>query len=296
MESSSSSGGALKKVKASGNSSHQVANCLVDGCDEDLSKCRDYHRRHKVCELHSKTAKVTVAGRELRFCQQCSRFHPLSEFDEGKRSCRKRLDGHNKRRRKPQPDSLNNNNNNNNNNRSATMPYSSSPQGSKQILHFGGSGAQMYANADVSNTVLYNTPSHFTCMDAQKTLPMTSSPHDYSEPNRFQLVQGAGDGNLPEASVARGVFPGGGFDQSGGDSGRALSLLSSAPAVARELGFTQPLVHGLDYDAYSHQYTFSQETGEAKHGLHFPEMFQNATSDGSSTSGGSHQTATFRWE
>ena len=28
------------------------------------------------------------------------RFHPLQEFDEGKRSCRRRLAGHNKRRRK----------------------------------------------------------------------------------------------------------------------------------------------------------------------------------------------------
>ncbi|KAJ7527214.1 hypothetical protein O6H91_16G042900 [Diphasiastrum complanatum] len=39
-----------------------------------------------------------------RFCQQCSRFHPLQLFDEGKRSCRRRLDGHNRRRRKTQPD------------------------------------------------------------------------------------------------------------------------------------------------------------------------------------------------
>lgn len=30
------------------------------------------------------------------------RFHLLGEFDEGKRNCRKRLDGHNRRRRKPQ--------------------------------------------------------------------------------------------------------------------------------------------------------------------------------------------------
>lgn len=32
------------------------------------------------------------------------RFHLLEEFDEGKRSCRRRLAGHNKRRRKTQPD------------------------------------------------------------------------------------------------------------------------------------------------------------------------------------------------
>uniref|UniRef100_A0A0E0F600 SBP-type domain-containing protein n=1 Tax=Oryza meridionalis TaxID=40149 RepID=A0A0E0F600_9ORYZ len=71
------------------------------------SRCRDYHRRHKVCEAHAKTPVVVVAGQEQRFCQQCSRFHNLAEFDDGKKSCRKRLDGHNRRRRKPQHDALN---------------------------------------------------------------------------------------------------------------------------------------------------------------------------------------------
>ncbi|KDP26831.1 hypothetical protein JCGZ_17989 [Jatropha curcas] len=103
MESSSS--GSSKRVRTPSNG-NQVPSCLVDGCIADLSKCRDYHRRHKVCELHSKTPKVFIKGQEQRFCQQCSRFHSLVEFDEGKRSCRKRLDGHNRRRRKPQPDSV----------------------------------------------------------------------------------------------------------------------------------------------------------------------------------------------
>lgn len=47
--------------------------CLVDGCLEDLSKCREYHRRHRVCEHHSKIPVVKIKGREQRFCQQCSR-------------------------------------------------------------------------------------------------------------------------------------------------------------------------------------------------------------------------------
>lgn len=34
------------------------------------------------------------------------RFHQLTEFDQGKRSCRRRLAGHNERRRKPPPSSL----------------------------------------------------------------------------------------------------------------------------------------------------------------------------------------------
>ncbi|RAL41217.1 hypothetical protein DM860_010011 [Cuscuta australis] len=75
--------------------------CQVHGCRKDLSSSKDYHKRHRVCEVHSKTAKVTVNGIEQRFCQQCSRFHLLAEFDDGKRSCRKRLAGHNERRRKP---------------------------------------------------------------------------------------------------------------------------------------------------------------------------------------------------
>lgn len=32
------------------------------------------------------------------------RFHVLQEFDEGKRSCRRRLAGHNRRRRKTHPE------------------------------------------------------------------------------------------------------------------------------------------------------------------------------------------------
>lgn len=35
----------------------------------------------------------------------CCRFHELSEFDEFKRSCRRRLAGHNQRRRKNTADS-----------------------------------------------------------------------------------------------------------------------------------------------------------------------------------------------
>ncbi|CAD5189253.1 unnamed protein product [Musa acuminata subsp. malaccensis] len=78
--------------------------CQVDDCKADLSSAKDYHKRHKVCEVHSKTAKALVGKQMQRFCQQCSRFHPLSEFDEGKRSCRRRLAGHNRRRRKTQPE------------------------------------------------------------------------------------------------------------------------------------------------------------------------------------------------
>lgn len=76
--------------------------CQVQGCYKDLSFSKDYYKRHRVCDTHSKSAKVVIKGIEKRFCQQCSRFHLLKEFDDVKRSCRKRLAGHNERRRKPQ--------------------------------------------------------------------------------------------------------------------------------------------------------------------------------------------------
>ncbi|KAJ8485464.1 hypothetical protein OPV22_017949 [Ensete ventricosum] len=74
--------------------------CQVEGCSVDLTGAKAYHCRHKVCGVHSKSPKVTVAGMEQRFCQQCSRFHQLHEFDQGKRSCRRRLACHNERRRR----------------------------------------------------------------------------------------------------------------------------------------------------------------------------------------------------
>ncbi|AAF99748.1 F17L21.15 [Arabidopsis thaliana] len=92
---------ARKKTKSCGQSM-QVPRCQIDGCELDLSSSKDYHRKHRVCETHSKCPKVVVSGLERRFCQQCSRFHAVSEFDEKKRSCRKRLSHHNARRRKPQ--------------------------------------------------------------------------------------------------------------------------------------------------------------------------------------------------
>ncbi|ONK74692.1 uncharacterized protein A4U43_C03F9160 [Asparagus officinalis] len=80
----------------------RTARCQAEGCGADLTHAKHYHRRHKVCEFHSKASIVIAAGLSQRFCQQCSRFHVLAEFDQGKRSCRKRLADHNRRRRKSQ--------------------------------------------------------------------------------------------------------------------------------------------------------------------------------------------------
>uniref|UniRef100_A0A0C9QX43 TSA: Wollemia nobilis Ref_Wollemi_Transcript_2011_1782 transcribed RNA sequence n=1 Tax=Wollemia nobilis TaxID=56998 RepID=A0A0C9QX43_9CONI len=97
-----------KKPRALPSSNTQPPRCQVEGCNVGLANAKEYHRRHKVCEAHSKAPKVFVVGIEQRFCQQCSRFHIISEFDDAKRSCRRRLAGHNERRRKSSSDALTN--------------------------------------------------------------------------------------------------------------------------------------------------------------------------------------------
>ncbi|KAJ8621879.1 hypothetical protein MRB53_030408 [Persea americana] len=91
---------ASASLKKGGMNHLQAPSCQAEKCAVDLTDAKRYHRRHKVCEQHSKAPVVIVAGLRQRFCQQCSRFHELSEFDEAKRSCRRRLAGHNERRRK----------------------------------------------------------------------------------------------------------------------------------------------------------------------------------------------------
>ncbi|XP_073030076.1 squamosa promoter-binding protein 1-like [Primulina eburnea] len=87
-------------IQASGAGGSTPRSCQVEDCTVDMNEAKPYHRRHKVCVFHAKAPVVLVARQQQRFCQQCSRFHELSEFDEAKRSCRMRLAGHNQRRRK----------------------------------------------------------------------------------------------------------------------------------------------------------------------------------------------------
>ncbi|KAK7247000.1 hypothetical protein RIF29_41875 [Crotalaria pallida] len=116
-----------KKSKSSGQNLINPC-CQIEGCGLDLSLAKDYHRKHKVCDSHSKSPKVIIAGGlERRFCQQCSRFHALSEFDDKKRSCRRRLSDHNARRRKPHPEAV----------RLSQPALSSSPfDGKQQMIPF----------------------------------------------------------------------------------------------------------------------------------------------------------------
>lgn len=48
--------------------------CQVDRCTADLKEAKQYHRRHRVCEVHAKASSVFLSGVSQRFCQQCSRY------------------------------------------------------------------------------------------------------------------------------------------------------------------------------------------------------------------------------
>lgn len=63
-----------------GGCSAKAPRCQAEGCNADLTHAKHYHRRHKVCEFHSKAAAVMAAGLTQRFCQQCSRYASKRRF------------------------------------------------------------------------------------------------------------------------------------------------------------------------------------------------------------------------
>ncbi|KAI4345510.1 hypothetical protein L6164_012625 [Bauhinia variegata] len=82
-----------------------IARCQVPGCEADISELKGYHKRHRVCLRCANASTVMLDGEAKRYCQQCGKFHILSDFDEGKRSCRRKLERHNNRRRRKPTDS-----------------------------------------------------------------------------------------------------------------------------------------------------------------------------------------------
>ncbi|KAI8561527.1 hypothetical protein RHMOL_Rhmol04G0347100 [Rhododendron molle] len=76
------------------------ARCQVPVCGADIGELKGYHKRHRVCLRCANASAVVLEGVRKRYCQQCGKFHILSDFDEGKRSCRRKLERHNNRRRR----------------------------------------------------------------------------------------------------------------------------------------------------------------------------------------------------
>ncbi|GAB4815881.1 hypothetical protein N2152v2_002927 [Parachlorella kessleri] len=56
--------------------------------------------KFKICLKCANMPALVINDQVVRFCQQCGRFHPLTDFDAERRSCRDSLAVHNARRRK----------------------------------------------------------------------------------------------------------------------------------------------------------------------------------------------------
>lgn len=63
----------------------------------DMSTDTNYNQRYKICNTHRQELAVNVNGVLMRFCQQCARLQPVTDFNEERRSCQARLEIHNKR-------------------------------------------------------------------------------------------------------------------------------------------------------------------------------------------------------
>ena len=71
----------------------------VFGCEKELINEKTYYKRYRICVEHCNMPLLIIDGRRVRFCQQCARFHDISEFEGTKKSCRRKLKLHNQRRR-----------------------------------------------------------------------------------------------------------------------------------------------------------------------------------------------------
>eukprot|EP00192_Tetraselmis_astigmatica_P005827 CAMPEP_0117656568 /NCGR_PEP_ID=MMETSP0804-20121206/4874_1 /TAXON_ID=1074897 /ORGANISM="Tetraselmis astigmatica, Strain CCMP880" /LENGTH=451 /DNA_ID=CAMNT_0005462979 /DNA_START=248 /DNA_END=1603 /DNA_ORIENTATION=+ len=69
--------------------------CQAEGCGSDVTRAtKVLYRRHRLCDTCARKDSLVVRGREVRFCQQCSTLHPLTEFEGHRRSCRTMLAKH----------------------------------------------------------------------------------------------------------------------------------------------------------------------------------------------------------
>eukprot|EP00241_Pyramimonas_parkeae_P019379 CAMPEP_0114311934 /NCGR_PEP_ID=MMETSP0059-20121206/20122_1 /TAXON_ID=36894 /ORGANISM="Pyramimonas parkeae, Strain CCMP726" /LENGTH=323 /DNA_ID=CAMNT_0001436207 /DNA_START=229 /DNA_END=1200 /DNA_ORIENTATION=- len=93
--------GEAKETSAGNRNSSKLSDkrCRVVGCSEtNLRKLPLYCIRHRVCGMHVKMSSVLIEGQQQRFCQKCTRFHLLADYDGGKHTCRKGLEQQRQRR------------------------------------------------------------------------------------------------------------------------------------------------------------------------------------------------------
>ena len=71
--------------------------CTVDDCNEPCVSV--YCKRYHTCREHIGALRVVRGGAEVRFCQRCSSFQPVADFDGDRHTCRDALHAYNLARR-----------------------------------------------------------------------------------------------------------------------------------------------------------------------------------------------------
>ena len=71
--------------------------CTVDDCNEPCVSV--YCKRYHTCREHIGALRVVRGGAEVRFCQRCSSFQPVADFDGDRHTCRDALRAYNLARR-----------------------------------------------------------------------------------------------------------------------------------------------------------------------------------------------------
>ncbi|PSC74567.1 hypothetical protein C2E20_2448 [Micractinium conductrix] len=72
--------------------------CRIQGCPEPL--VQNYNQTHRICATHRAALRIETDGGAWRFCQQCARLHPMSQFADDRRSCQMSLQSRRVRMRK----------------------------------------------------------------------------------------------------------------------------------------------------------------------------------------------------
>ena len=74
-----------------------IIRCTIDNCGEPCVSV--YCRRYHTCRAHIEALHVVRNGEECRFCQRCSSFQPVGDFDGARHTCRDALSAYNAARR-----------------------------------------------------------------------------------------------------------------------------------------------------------------------------------------------------
>lgn len=68
-----------------------AASPVVDEPPISLAPSPPHPQRYRICPHHMGLHSIVLNGSTSRFCQQCGRFQPVEDFDDDKKTCRRKV-------------------------------------------------------------------------------------------------------------------------------------------------------------------------------------------------------------